>query len=762
MILFNTHGVIQSLKSSLPPVLAKLLFGGNFYFYNTNATKNYNAVLINSNGTLNTSAVIGEGFNGLVNCSAIASDGKIYIGGAFTTYQGVTANRIVRLNTDYTLDTSFNTGTGFPGQITVITLDSAGKLYVGGAFTTYQDVAANRIIKLNTDGSRDTSFNITTGFGSTVRAITLDSAGKIYVGGEFTTYGGSANNRIIKLNTDGTKDTSFDNATGFNSGSVNDIRLDSAGKLYVGGAFTTYKSVAANRIIKLNTDGSKDTSFDNSTGFNNPVFTIALDSAGKLYVGGSFTGYKSASLNRIIKLNTDGTVDASFDSVQGFDSGQVNKILINSAGKIYAAGSFNLYRNQFNKSIIRLNPNGTKDSGFTNNPGFTRGSLNGIEFNSAENILALGASMPGYATSDTSIVSLLEDGIKNNDFSSLGGCFFPGGGGITDAVKTSDNKYYVVGGFTYYQGVAASGILKLNSDGSIDSGFDSGTGFTSGASSMKLALDSSGKLYVSGTFTTYKGETNNRIIRLNPDGTKDTGFDNTTGFGGAVNGIKLDSAGKIYAAGQFTTYKGVTIGKIIKLNTDGSIDTSFSPGAAGFNNNINDLTLGPDNKIYVVGSFTSYQGTTANRTIKLNTDGTIDTSFNAGTGFNIAPFTITLDSVGNIYVGGNISSYGLTTISGIAKLNSDGSINTEFNTNAGTGFTNIVAGTRTVNTIYIDANDKVYVGGQFTTYNTTTSANCIIRLLSNGNVDTSFDYGLGFNTAPSATASFIVNTIVPI
>jgi uncharacterized delta-60 repeat protein len=759
MILFNTHGVIQSLKSSLPPVLAKLLVGGNFNFYNTNATKNYNAVLINSNGTLNTSAVIGEGFNGLTNCSAIASDGKIYIGGNFTTYQGVTANRIVRLNTDYTLDTSFNVGAGFPTAVRAITLDSAGKLYVGGAFTTYQGVAANRIIKLNTDGSRDTSFNITTGFGGTVNVITLDSAGKLYVGGGFTTYQGGGNGRIIKLNTDGTKDTSFDNTTGFNS-DVNDIRLDSAGKLYVGGGFATYKSVAANRIIKLNTDGSKDTSFDNSTGFNNPVFTIALDSAGKLYVAGSFTGYKTASPNRIIKLNTNGTVDASFDSVQGFDN-QVNKILINSAGKIYAAGSFNLYRDQFNKSIIRLNPDGTKDSGFTNNPGFTRGSLNGIEFNSAENILALGASMPGYATPDNGIISLLEDGIKNNDFSSLGGGFFPSGVGITDAVKTSDNKYYVVGGFTYYQGVAAPGILKLNSDGSIDSGFDSGTGFSPGASLIKLALDSAGKLYVAGSFTTYKGETNNRIIRLNPDGTKDTGFDNTTGFGGQVIGIKLDSAGKIYVVGGFVTYKGVNVNRIVKLNTDGSIDTSFSSGAVGFNNNVNDLTLGPDNKIYVVGEFTTYQGVAANRIIKLNTDGSRDTSFDIGTGFGNVVRAITLDSVGNVYAGGTMTTYGLDTIGGIVKINPNGSINTEFNTNAGTGFTN-VTGARSVNTIYIDVNDKVYVGGAFTTYNTTTSANCIIRLLSNGNVDTSFDYGLGFNTAPSVIASFIVNTIVPI
>ena len=141
--------------------------------------------------------------NGAVNCITVdPSTGKIYIGGAFTTWDGVARNRIARLNTDGTLDTSFDPGAGFNQVVNVITLDSLGKLYVGGSFTTYDGVAANYIIKLNTDGTKDDTFDNTTGFNTTVNEITLDSLGGIYVGGSFTLYKSVTNNRIIKLNTD--------------------------------------------------------------------------------------------------------------------------------------------------------------------------------------------------------------------------------------------------------------------------------------------------------------------------------------------------------------------------------------------------------------------------------------------------------------------------------------------------------------------------------------------------------------------------------
>jgi uncharacterized delta-60 repeat protein len=358
-------------------------------------------------------------------------------------------------------DTGFDSSTGFNNIVDTIAIDSNGKIYVGGAFFTYKEVEANRIIRLNPDGSKDTGFDNSTGFNNRVWSITIDSNGKIYVGGDFTTYKGVTENKIIRLNPDGSKDTGFDNSAGFND-SVRAITIDSNGKIYVGGNFTTYKGVSANRIIRLNADGSKDTGFDNSTGFNSVVLHITMDSNGKIYVGGGYSTYKGVSANEIIRLNPDGSKDTEFDNSTGFNAG-VQHISIDSNGKIYVGGSF-----------------------------------------------------------------------------------------------------------TTYKGVEANHIIRLNPDGSKDTGFDNSTGFNPYV--FAISIDSNGKIYVGGGFTSYKGVTENRIIRLNPDGSKDTGFDNSTGFNtGASVAITIDSNGKIYVGGSFSTYKGVEANSIIRL------DTTFIP-----------------------------------------------------------------------------------------------------------------------------------------------------------------------------------------
>jgi len=110
------------------------------------------------------------------------------VGGSFTSYKGVTENRIIRLNADGSKDTTFTTGTGFDYSVGTIVLNPSEKILVGGAFTTYNGVTENRIIRLNTDGNKDTAFATGTGFNDYVGSIVLHSDGKIFVGGNFTTY----------------------------------------------------------------------------------------------------------------------------------------------------------------------------------------------------------------------------------------------------------------------------------------------------------------------------------------------------------------------------------------------------------------------------------------------------------------------------------------------------------------------------------------------------------------------------------------------
>ncbi len=178
-----------------------------------------------------------NGFNGIIYSTAIQNDRKIVAGGNFTDYNGVTANRIIRLNLDGSRDTSFNIGTGFNWIVFDLSIQSDGKILVGGDFDLYNGFSARKVTRLNSDGGRDTSFGIGSGFNSSVHSIFIQSDGKVVVGGDFTNYNNDTTNRLIRLNSDGGRDTSFDVGSGF-SGSIRNIKTQSDGKIVLGGHFS--------------------------------------------------------------------------------------------------------------------------------------------------------------------------------------------------------------------------------------------------------------------------------------------------------------------------------------------------------------------------------------------------------------------------------------------------------------------------------------------------------------------------------------------
>jgi uncharacterized delta-60 repeat protein len=337
----------------------------------------FQASLADASGTNDTAFAtnIGTGFNSDLDSIAIQSDGKIVVGGFFTDFNGTFSTYITRLNANGTRDTPFinNTGTSFNSRVESIAIQSDGKIVVGGFFTTFNGATANRIIRLNSDGTRDTAFTVGTGFSDSVRSITIQSDGKIVVGGDFTTFNGATVNRIVRLNSDGTRDTAFSTNTGTGFGSftfVATIAIQSDGKIVVGGTFETFNGATANRIIRLNSDGTRDTAFTVGTGFTNSVTTIAIQSDGKIVVGGFFTTFNSATANRIIRLNSDGTRDTAFSTNTGTGfSGNALSIAIQSDGKIVVGGAFTTFNGATVNHIVRLNSDGTRDTAFSTNTG---------------------------------------------------------------------------------------------------------------------------------------------------------------------------------------------------------------------------------------------------------------------------------------------------------------------------------------------------------------------------------------------------------
>lgn len=327
----------------------KILASGHFTQYNGQSRNRI--VRINMDGTFDNSFTIGTGFNSFVVSIALQPDGKILAGGNFTSYNGQSRNRIVRLNADGTLDASFNLGTGFPTTVSVIALQPDGKILAGGHFVEYNGQARNKIVRLNVDGTLDTSFTIGTGFDNWINVITVQPDGKILVGGNFTSYNGQSQNYIARLNADGTLDTSFNIGTGFNSPVIG-IALQSDGKILAGGGFTEYNTISKSNFVRLNTDGTIDNSFE--AGFNGFVAEVILQPDGKILAGGGFTECNGIARRNFARLNADGTLDNTFNIGTGFENGGVTSIGLQSDGKILVAGSFNSYNGQSQNRMVRL------------------------------------------------------------------------------------------------------------------------------------------------------------------------------------------------------------------------------------------------------------------------------------------------------------------------------------------------------------------------------------------------------------------------
>jgi uncharacterized delta-60 repeat protein len=370
------------------------------------------------------------------------------------------------------------------GDYNSLTTQKDGKIIVGGTFSTYKGSVANRIIRLNTDGSVDTSFDIGTGFDNAVQTVVIQEDGKILVGGTFSTYKGSVANRIIRLNTDGSIDNSFNVGNGFNNkyAYINTIATQKDGKIIVGGNFGEYKGVSANRILRFNTDGSRDKTFISKANFDSPIYHIKIQNDGKILVAGGFEDKDYAQYSvgqRVVRLNSDGGLDNSFTSQDGFqddassDTVNVKFITEQSDGKIILVGDFDSYKGVPANGIIRINPDGSIDKSF--NPQIQyKYNIRTMAIQSDGRIL-IGGSFDIYSRDFSSsriptakgVIRLNSDGTKDDSFSK--------GDGFEENVRSmavqSDGKIIVVGDFDSYQGITAKGIARLNSDGSWDDSF---------------------------------------------------------------------------------------------------------------------------------------------------------------------------------------------------------------------------------------------------------------------------------------------------
>ena len=316
-----------------------------------------------------------------------------------------------------------------------------------------------------------------------------------------------------------------------------------------------------------------------------------------------------------------------------------------------------------------------------------------------------------------------------------------------------DDKILIGGDFTIsVSGTTIKNLARLNADGSVDNTFNVGTG-TRGPNALvhALAFDqasplANSKILIGGTLTNYNGSTGTkRVMRLNYDGSIDATFNGIGSVNGEVRALAFQNIGglkKIIVGGFFSGFSDgttTTKNKILRLLPNGDLDTSFNPGGSGAGGgDIYDIFVkSANNRIYAVGNFTSYNGTTRKSLVFLESDGTMvptgtpSFDYSAGSGVTSTGsasfiFTILVQPDSRILIGGSFSAYNGTTIpKGIARLNSNATLDNTFLTGTGPeagfqGGTDVYQGISVIRDIQLQSDGKIIVGGDYLRYNGTT------------------------------------------
>lgn len=296
-----------------------------------------------------------SGANGAVRATAVQSDGKIIVGGDFTSYDGVIRNHIARLNIDGTLDYNFNPDLSAVDSVMAITIQADGKILIGGIINTIPSGNNRSIYRLDIDGNVDTGFAQGVYINGNVKTIAVQADGKILIGGYFSSYAGATRGSLARIYDDGTLDTEFNPATEV-GGTIRDIAIQADGKIIIGGGFMLNNAPYWRNIARLNAKGEVDAGFayGGIITWSNSVNAIAIQSDGKIIIGGDFRIYRSETgvfINNIARLRSDGVLDLDFSinagstaAWMGFvganTTGYVNSILIRPDDKIVIVGSF--------------------------------------------------------------------------------------------------------------------------------------------------------------------------------------------------------------------------------------------------------------------------------------------------------------------------------------------------------------------------------------------------------------------------------------
>lgn len=666
------------------------------------------------------------GANGTIDLVAAQADGKLIVSGAFDYIGGGQAFGLARLRVDGRIDPSFNVDLNGPIRA-MLPLDD-GRILISGYFSKVNGIERYFYAALKPDGSLDEDYELQLGIADTVAAIARQPDGSILLTGAFANVGG-AQTSLVRLDAQGRVDagfTPFFAQDGWYSAAYA-AATQPDGKIVVAGHFEPVDGSQVFAFVRMNPDGSQDTSFEQPSAEDTQLLAFTVQKLiplgdGSLVGAGPFELPDRGSGKQIglLKLKRDGGLDADF---RPDPNAAVRDIAAQPDGHILVAGVFSQIGGAQRLRVARLQANGHLDTGFNPNASAAVSAIVQL----ADGKIVLGGEFTRVGGISRQRIARLEaDGRVETAFIAGAEPVYPGVDSTFRCIVQLPDQQVLIGcGFSYV-GTTRASMARLRSDGSIDPSFVAPTiepGYSNAVDVISPQPD--GKFLIGGHFSKVNGVPRPGVARLNADGSLDTDFAPPNWVGSDepwARALSLQPDGRIVISGLRVVDRPLQHLPVMnRLNADGSLDTSFH--APALDNPVEPLQVLPNGKILIAGYFGSIDGTPRRGIARLNADGTLDTTFTSPFQDSGVVYILQPLPDGKIIIGGYLPIDGAAQW--VARLNADGTFDRSFR---------IAAPDDAVQTLVVQADGGIVIGGKFGHVGDQVRRN-IARLLPDGSLD---------------------------
>ena len=563
-------------------------------------------------------------------------------------------------------------------DVSALAVEESGSILVAGNLIGIHDnYGIGKLVRLNENGVLDVNFNPQFDPNATIGVIFPLEDGRVlvsgYVGGDSFDFPDTM--WIVRLHPDGTLDESFEAQLDEKLWNITYIQVQNDGKIVLTGLGTNDQSTfKTHRIQRLNANGSNDESFKVSSPNHSNLFVyreskVLIQNDGKILFEGQFTHINDSIVDkRIVRLNSDGSLDNSFKSNR---RGIETDIDLDKDGKIILSGYLG---DSSTWGVVRLNDNGTIDTTFTRYHTTERRRVKKLFVLPDGGFLLIESEHSNYK--QLQFVRLNSNGTIDTEFTSPEVKRRLYWGVYLMFHQMADDKMILFGDFSEVNGKETRGVFRINLDGTVDDSFDWGFQGNPSASTIKKLNENS--IIATGDISNANGINTQGVVKIFSDGTFDNNFLERTDLDfltSSLYDVEESMNGQFYVAGDFSRIRDHETENIARINSDGSVDTTFSISGISLES-IRTILVQEEGKIIIGGEFQGINGVNISNFARLNADGTVDTSFNSNNSFANPVYDIKALSDGKFLL--NVNYRISPRYGAIYRAGSDGNLDPSF------------------------------------------------------------------------------------